>query len=144
MIAFVSKKGKNSKILGSWPMDFALALFDDFSIVRATTRLHYLRIFRKKMNKRLTSISSSKKVFDAAIPPYQKVSARIILNRILSKHLFIQTGFDGGFLFTQTTKTSSFRISGSWLHLLCHTTVVAVIVAVTDIFVLRYFVVLFT
>ena len=72
MIAFVSKSGKNSKILGSWSMDFALALFDDFSIVRATTRLHYLRIFRKKMNKRLTSISPSKKVFDAAIPPYQK------------------------------------------------------------------------
>ena len=28
------------------------------------------------------------------------VSARIILNHILSKHLLIQTGFDGGFLFT--------------------------------------------
>ena len=41
MIAFVSKSGKNSKILGSWPMDFALALFDDFSTVKATTRLHY-------------------------------------------------------------------------------------------------------
>lgn len=72
MIAFVSKSGKNSKILGSWPMDFALALFDDFFNRQSNQLPPLLKNIPEKMNKRVNSISSSKKVFDAAIPPYQK------------------------------------------------------------------------
>ena len=39
---------------------------------RATIHPHYLKNIPDNINKRLTSISSSKEVFDAAITPYQK------------------------------------------------------------------------
>ena len=53
-------------------MDFALALFDDFFNRQINHPPPLLKNIPEKINKRLNSISSSKNVFDAAIPPYQK------------------------------------------------------------------------
>ena len=53
-------------------MDFALELFDDFFNRQINHPPPLLKNILEKMNKRLNSISSSKNVFDAAIPPYQK------------------------------------------------------------------------